>query len=154
MSRTSLPNVYSDYNVSKFKKQFDHSYNKNIFREKVRSLKVSAQRELVEELNEVALYLYNYYVSTIGNKNIDLLDDNRVAKVIGWTTRKTKDNRLKLTNAGYIKFIKSKRDNVEIARWILGKEEVANYEECRSIYLINEADIDGEKIIDLSIKEG
>ena len=82
------------------------------------------QIEIIKELNETALYLFQYYVSVISNPVIDLLDDKRVAKTIGWTARKVRDTRLKLTKANYIYFHRVIIDSVTYNTWVITKEEV------------------------------
>ena len=85
------------------------------------------QKMLIKDVNEVALYLYNYYVSTYGNSSIDLLDDIQVGKTVGWTPRKVRDNRNKLVKAGWIWFSRAKHGAITNSVWVLGKELTAKY---------------------------
>ena len=80
--------------------------------------------EIVKELNEAALYLFEYYVSAITNPVIDLLDDSRVAKTIGWTTRKVQTTRLKLSKSEFLYFHSVASNNVTYNTWVITKDEV------------------------------
>ena len=85
------------------------------------------QLHLVRELNEVALYLYMAYIDKAYTPGVDLLDDTKVGKSIGWTSRKVKDNRLKLQKAGWIYFNKTSSKGITFATWALGKDKVDEY---------------------------
>ena len=88
---------------------------------------LASQREVVSTTNEVVLYLYNYYISIAMVPHFNLLDDSVVGKSIGWTARKVKDNRLKLTKAGHIYFHQKRNSGVLHSVWVFGKEEIENY---------------------------
>ena len=85
------------------------------------------QKDLVAELNEVALYLYMAYIDKAYVAGIDLLDDAKVGKSIGWTARKVKDNRLKLQSKGWIYFNKTAAKGITFATWALGRDKVTEY---------------------------
>jgi len=87
------------------------------------------QIEIIKEINESALYLFQYYVSVITNPIIDLLDDKRVAKTIGWTARKVKDTRLKLQRKEFIYFHHVVKDNCSYNTWVITREEVRIFKE-------------------------
>jgi hypothetical protein len=85
------------------------------------------QLKLVKDLNEVALYLYTAYIDKAYMPGIDLLDDSKIGRSIGWTARKVKDNRLKLQKAGWIHFSKNIINGITFATWALGKDKVQEY---------------------------
>jgi len=87
----------------------------------------AVKRDLVKDVNEVALYLYEYYLTIAMSPIHDLLDDSKVAKVLGWTVRKTKENRLKLEKAQWIKFIKKTNNGITTLVFILGKDKVTEH---------------------------
>jgi len=137
MGRAS-PITKSNYNITKFTRQYVHTISEANHKLRKRCASMNIERELVKEINEAALYLYNYYVRTYGNSSIDLLNDLRVAKTIGWTERKVKDYRQKLTKYGYIYFQKKIHENIEYARWIIGKDEVSNFKRSKAHIKIDE----------------
>ena len=94
-----------------------------------KSLSPSRQEQIniVKDTNEVAVYLYNYYVSVARRTDRDLLNDGRVGAAIGWTARKVRDNRLKLTNTGWIYFKQKKIDGVKYSTWVFGQELVIDF---------------------------
>jgi len=88
---------------------------------------LTSQKQIVTSTNEVALFLYNYYISIAMIPHFNLLDDILVGRSIGWTARKVKDNRLKLTKANHIYFHQKRHDGVLHSVWVFGEEEIANY---------------------------
>ena len=109
---------------------------------------ISLQREIVEKTNEVALYLYNYYVSKAKSPSHNLLDDTMVGRSIGWTARKVKDNRLKLTTAGFIYFHHKRHSGVNHFAWVFGEEKIAQYKRhANDITLTEAVDDQGHSII-------
>jgi hypothetical protein len=80
--------------------------------------------DIIKELNESALYLFEYYASVITNPVIDLSNDKQVGKTIGWTARKVKDYRNRLTKAKFILFVTKRKDGNVYNTWIITKEEV------------------------------
>lgn len=68
--------------------------------------------------------LYGYYISICQNTTWDLLDDAKVAKQLGYTTRSVTETRRKLANAGWIKFHKFMNKGIEYGVWYIGKDVV------------------------------
>ncbi len=99
--------------------------------EKINKKSISPSRQeqinIVKDTNEVALYLYNYYVSVAKRTDRDLLNDARVGGAIGWTARKVRDNRSKLNKAGWIHFQQKKVDGVKYSTWVFSKELVKQF---------------------------
>jgi hypothetical protein len=122
----------SDYNENYLNRRYNN-FNSRRGDVKMTKAVLTAPRKLkvqiVKELNESALYLFEYYVSAISSPVIDLLDDKVVGRTIGWTTRKTKDMRLRLAKAGYILFHSTVKDNVIYNTWIITKDEVEAFKE-------------------------
>ena len=58
-------------------------------------LTLAQKREVVELVNEAGLYLLDFYLSKSGVPQYEYTDD-KTAKAIGWTTKKTADYRRKL----------------------------------------------------------
>ncbi len=85
------------------------------------------QIDIVKDTNEVAVYLYNYYVSIAYEPNRNLLDDKLIARAIGWTASKVKKNRLKLTHAGWIYFHQRQFQGIKYATWVFGKDLVIDF---------------------------
>ncbi len=94
-------------------------------------LRTSYQRQVIKELGDSALVLMQYYFSNGNSDKVDLLDDTAVAKTLGWTPRKVRDWRSKLTKAGYILLTKHKvkvnGNTIEYRLNIFGKDKVAEY---------------------------
>ena len=94
---------------------------------KERALKLPIKRELVKDINEAAMYLYEYYHSIANSPAHNLLDDEKVGKAVGWSARKVRDYREKLTKAGWILFIHKRNRGTANLVFILGKDKVAEY---------------------------
>jgi len=126
----SLGKVYKEYEM-----------DKSQHRESVRRPSLSIRRQIVKEINESALYLYEYYTEKIDAPRYDLMDDIKIGKVLGWTTRKTKEYRLKLEDAGWIRFNKHTFQGIVTLLFVLGKDKVEEYD---ALYDDNElpSDID------------
>ncbi len=56
--------------------------------------------EVIEDINEVALVLLEFYYSKTGYEKYEYSDE-QVAHALNWTVRKTRDYRLRLEKAGY-----------------------------------------------------
>ena len=70
--------------------------------------------------------LYNYYISICTNPMWDLTNNKKIGKELGHTERAVKDNRAKLSKAGWIKFDVHSYKGVRYGTWYLGKEVVAS----------------------------
>jgi len=65
-------------------------------------LSLSDKKFVVSTLNEVGLYLLEFYMSKAGTPQYEY-SDAKTAQALGWTIGKTKDNRLKLEKANLFK---------------------------------------------------
>lgn len=84
--------------------------------------------DFVKEAGEIGLFLYEYYLDKADSPVHNLLDDNRVAKALGWTARKTAYNRLALEKAGWIRFTKQVHKGTTNLLFILGKDKVSEFD--------------------------
>ncbi len=121
----------SDYNEEQLKRKINQRSN-CIMNKKTNSKSkyvpsLSNQKDIVKSTNEVALYLYNYYISIAMVPHFNLLDDTIVGRSIGWTARKVKDNRLKLTKANLIYFHQKRSGGVLHSVWVFGENEIKDY---------------------------
>jgi len=117
----SLGRVYKEYEM-----------DKSQHRESVRRPSLSIRRQVVKEVNESALYLYEYYTEKIDAPRYDLMDDVKIGKVLGWSARKTKEYRLKLEDAGWIRFKKHSFQGIVTLLFVLGKDKVEEYDAIHS----------------------
>ena len=96
-------------------------------------LKLEDKREIMSDIGDAALILFEYYLSKSGTPNFDY-SDKKAANALGWTIRKVLDVRLKLTKAGYFLQRKGKyNDGSLIVTTYLGKEEVSKTKELVSM---------------------
>jgi len=120
------------------------------------TLSLALQRELVSDINAEALYLYNYYVSKAYVTHFNLLDDILVGRSIGWTSRKVKHYRLKLSNTGWIHFEQETHKGIVRSTWILGKKDVTEFQEGSKLLdhdlVIAETIIDSNYDVQISTK--
>jgi len=70
-------------------------------------LSENERRTVILLLGDGPVILLEYYYRRAGTPNFEYTDE-KAATTLGYTTRKIKDLRLKLTNAGYYKQIKSR----------------------------------------------
>ena len=79
-------------------------------------------REFGSKLTPSALY--SHYITICQNTTWDLLNDEKIAKSLGYTTRSVQDTRRKLAKAGWIRFDKFKFKGIEYGIWYIGKDVV------------------------------
>ena len=60
------------------------------------------KKEVMTDINEVALVLLEFYISKLGTSDYSYADDV-VAKALEWTERKVGENRRKLTKYKYFR---------------------------------------------------
>jgi len=73
-------------------------------RVKRKSPNMRIEREIASTIGEASLYLYRYYSVKATEIWIDLLDDTKVGRAIGWSKRKVQYHRLRLQEHGWIYF--------------------------------------------------
>ena len=119
------------YTETKLKKSINqrsvYYMNKKTHSKTKVTLSLPEQRKLVKDVNETALYLYNYYVTASQIPHFNLLNDSLVGRAIGWSARKVKDNRLKLSKAKWIYFHQVKHKGVIYSAWVFGEEEIERF---------------------------
>ncbi len=89
----------------------------------MKPVSMQVKRKMVAEVGVTALYVYEYYVRSLGWKGYVLTDD-KVANALGISTQIVKRNRLKLTKANYFFEMKTTGKGVENYYYALGREAV------------------------------
>jgi hypothetical protein len=86
------------------------------------------RRELIQEVGDSALLLYEFYIEHKGWRHFNPLDYASIGSKIGWTARKTENTKGKLVKSGYLLVIKDTlKDSSVIYRVLLGKRIVDLY---------------------------
>jgi len=87
------------------------------------------KRELIKECGDAALILFEFYLSKAGAPDYQYTDE-KSGIALGWSTRKSKDVRLKLTKTGYFYEATARYgDGRHVTTTYLKKETVRDVEE-------------------------
>jgi len=96
------------------------------------------EREIASTIGEASLYLYRYYSVKATEIWIDLLDDTKVGRAIGWSKRKVQYHRLRLQEHGWIYFESRIIDGMKHNHYVIyGLEKIEKGDE--------EIDDDGQR---------
>jgi len=91
----------------------------------MKHLRLSDIRTLIAECGDAANTLMQYYLMKYDAKNFTYTDD-KAARTLGWSERKVRDNRVKLTKAGWFYWKISKDSNgIGTQAVYLGKDKVS-----------------------------
>ena len=80
--------------------------------------------EVVNDTNEIALMLLEFYYSKASMKYD--FDDEQVAKALNWTTKKVSDNRRKLEKVGYFNKEITRNSKSSTLNILIGHERWGN----------------------------
>ena len=107
-------------------------------RVKRKSPNMRIEREIASTIGEASLYLYRYYSVKATEIWIDLLDDTKVGRAIGWSKRKVQYHRLRLQEHGWIYFESRIIDGMKHNHYVIyGLEKIEKGDE--------EIDDDGQR---------
>lgn len=94
-------------------------------RAKTMYLSLSEKREIIKDLNETALVLYEYFIGSSKSPAFNP-SDKAICYALGWKITKARDTRLLIQKNNYLKIEKYKNGNKKLYRVYLGKENVLN----------------------------
>jgi len=86
--------------------------------------------QIMKECGDASLILFDFYLTKSSymngtSKGYDYMDDQKTAKLLGWSKSKVRDNRQKLMKNNWMKIVKGKYNNGrKIIKTFLGKEVV------------------------------
>ena len=87
------------------------------------------KRQVSEELGDSAVYLLDFYANNYYSSDIDVTDNEQVAKAIGWKGSKVRTYKSKLVKANHIKFISNTVNKHNYKVVLITKDNVLRYKE-------------------------